>query len=345
MAFAAGRLTLAMARDAVPDVCSRRSWWRGVMPIVGDGLVYLAALVGLVVAPLWATPALIVVAGFAVAGLFVLGHDAAHGALFGSRVANRWTARVLMLPSLHVQEAWVLGHNRVHHGFTAREGMDFVWHPTTPDAYRALSPLARLLHRVEWSAFGSGLYYVREVWWNRMVTFRPPPKHARAIWADWVFTFGCAALVSVGAATLGWARGDGVLGAVAMWAKLVVGPFVAFAYLIGWTVYVHHVGPAIRWWSAEAWTPWRAQMESTTVLRAPGWLNLVFHNIFLHVPHHVDPSIPWYRLPAAAAALEAAFPGAIVDKPLRLRDWVRATRTCKLYDFNGGAWLPYSAAS
>ena len=74
-----------------------------------------------------------------VSGLFIIGHDAAHEALFKSRRLNSIVGHVAMLPSWHVYEAWVLGHNRVHHGHTVREGMDFVWHPVTPEQYAAMS--------------------------------------------------------------------------------------------------------------------------------------------------------------------------------------------------------------
>ena len=44
----------------------------------------------------------------------------------------------------------------------------------------------------------------------------------------------------------------------------------------------------------------------------------------------------------AAAAIEAAFPGAVIDKPLRLSDFIANSRACKLYDFDAGRWLTYA---
>ena len=93
--------------------------------------------------PLWA------LSGIVVASLFVIGHDAAHKALFDSRRLNAVVARVAMLPSLHATELWIFGHNRVHHGHTLREGFDFVWHPVTAEQYRLMSRLARARHRFE----------------------------------------------------------------------------------------------------------------------------------------------------------------------------------------------------
>jgi omega-6 fatty acid desaturase (delta-12 desaturase) len=81
------------------------------------------------------------------------------------------------------------------------------------------------------------------------------------------------------------------------------------------------------------------------VLRAPKVIDLFFHQIMIHVPHHVDVRIPMYNLEMAAAAIEEAFPGSVHDEPLRFSDFVRNTRQCKLYDFDEGRWLTYREAA
>ncbi len=127
----------------------------------------------------WAVPVLWLAAGLAIGGLFVLGHDASHGALFRSRRINRFVARVCMVPSAHVEAAWNLGHNRIHHGYTARKGFDFVWHPITVENYQAMGKTARLRHRFEWSFAGAGAYYLRVVWWEKMWRFASTAKRLR----------------------------------------------------------------------------------------------------------------------------------------------------------------------
>ena len=340
----APRRSLADVREVIPEACYHRPVGRGVATIALDVVLYGAVLAALVlVRPWWAALPLIVVAGLLVGALFILGHDASHGALFDSRRLNHLLGVALLLPSIHVEEAWAFGHNRIHHGFTARRGLDFVWHPVEPAAYASMPLHLRIRHRFEWSWAGAGAYYLREVWWNKMVTFTPT-RRAGAIRRDRALTFVAATLVGGGAFALGWALyGDAGAG-VWMAAKLVVLPFLVFTQVIGWAVYVHHVGPDIRWWTREQWSPWRGQMESTTVLWIPRVLNVFFHNIFVHVPHHVDTRIPWYHLPAAAEAIEAAFPGTIVDKRFRVSDYLRGTRRCKLYDFAAGTWLTYRQA-
>ncbi|MGA7758886.1 MAG: fatty acid desaturase, partial [Ilumatobacteraceae bacterium] len=158
----------------IPEHCYERSTIRGLGLFLRDVIIFALATWGLLstnnpllLVPLW------LLSGVMVAGLFVIGHDAAHSALFDSKRLNAVVARVSMLPSLHAVEVWVFGHNRVHHGHTLRQGMDFVWHPLTVEQYEELGRFAQLRHRLEWGPFGAGAYYLREVWWNKMVRFTP----------------------------------------------------------------------------------------------------------------------------------------------------------------------------
>src|SRR5262245_45785507 len=77
-------------RAAIPEECYRPSGLRAAAALVMATLLYLAPLVGLVVTDTWwLTLLLWPLAGLGVAGLFVLGHDASHGALLNSRRLNR----------------------------------------------------------------------------------------------------------------------------------------------------------------------------------------------------------------------------------------------------------------
>jgi omega-6 fatty acid desaturase (delta-12 desaturase) len=77
-------------------------------------------------------------------------------------------------------------------------------------------------------------------------------------------------------------------------------------------------------------------------LRVRPWANVFAHNIYLHVPHHVDMRIPFYRLPEAAAALRSHYGDGIQDRRLLLREYLDATRRCKLYDFEREEWSGYA---
>lgn len=322
--------------EVIPAHCYERSTARGIGLIVRDLALYAAAIWGLtstdqplLLVPLW------VLASLAIAALFVLGHDAAHDALFDSHRLNALVARITMLPSLHATEVWVFGHNRVHHGHTLRQDMDFVWHPSTIEQYSQLSRMGRLRHRFEWGPFGSGAYYLREVWWNKMVRFVPPQRWRRPMRRDQalVLLFAITTLVVATVAS-------GV-GGLWLWTKLVVIPFLLFIQTIGWVVYVHHIAPDIRWWPRREWNRFRGQVEGTTILWGPPGWDIFFHWIMVHIPHHVDMQIPCYRLPEAARAIKSAFPDMVDERPIRLGDYLKSVRQCKLHDFQTGEWSPY----
>jgi omega-6 fatty acid desaturase (delta-12 desaturase) len=331
--------------DIVPAHCYERSTARGLWLVARSVAFHALVVYGLVrVDAWWAVLLLWLAAGFTTSALFVLGHDAAHEALFDSRRLNGILGRLLMVPELHLFSAWKLGHNHIHHRHTAREGMDFVWHPVTPEEYATYGVLARLRHRVEWSVLGAGLYYCSRIWWSKMIVLSPPKRFKRDIDRDRVFLAVVVAGLAFGAAVLGGILSGNVLGAAWMITKVIIGPFFAFCWFIGFTVYVHHIGVNMPWVRRRNWNKVDAQTKTTGVLRVPRPFDLFFHSIFTHVPHHVDPRIPCYRLDEAQAAIASSFPGLVTDEKLTLRSYRATTKACKVYDFDEGRWYTYRAA-
>lgn len=326
----------------IPETAYDNPTWKGMAYFLRDTACWLVAVVGLVLFdhPL-VVLGLLVLAALAVSGLFIVGHDAAHEALFKTKRLNSVVGHLAMLPSWHVYEGWVLGHNRIHHGYTVREGFDFVWHPYTPEQYAAMNGFQRLRHRLEWSWAGAGAYYLREVWWHKMMVGKPPARWASAIRRDRFIILGWIVATTLLLGALGWSRYGTVVGALWMVVKVSVIPFLAFSFVIGSLVHVHHIQPTIRWWKRREWNKFRGQMEGTTILRAPKGLDFFFHWIMVHIPHHVDMRIPMYHLEEAADAIRAAYPDVVHDDKLRFRDFVANTRQCKLYDFDHGRWMTY----
>lgn len=331
--------------DAIPRELYDNPTWKGMLYFFRDLIIYVGLIVLLVFVtnPFLVLPVEIVLV-LAVTGLFVVAHDSAHGALFNAKRKNIVIGKLAMLPSWHVFEAWVLGHNRIHHAFTVRQGYDFVWHPVTAQEYEAKSRRSKLMHRIEWSWMGAGLYYLKEVWWHKMIAFKPPARWVKAIRRDRFLVGAFVLLMAVGFASLGYARTHSVWGALWLVARVEIIPFLGFSVMIGSVVHVHHVQTEIRWWKRGEWTKFRGQMEGTTVLRVPKGLNFFFHWIMIHTPHHVDMRIPMYNLEKAAKAIEKAFPDVVHDEPWRFGDFRRATKACKLYDFEEGHWMTYEAA-
>jgi omega-6 fatty acid desaturase (delta-12 desaturase) len=329
--------------EVIPEECYDNPTARGLGYFARDVVMYGVLLFALFstdkiyfLIPLW------IVISIVVGGLFVVGHDAAHQSLFKSKRLNGIIGRLSFLPSLHVFEAWVLGHNRVHHGHTVKAQFDFVWHPVTAEEYANLSRRGRFMHRVEWSVLGYGVYYGRTVWWEKMMSFEPPKRWAQAIKRDTLFLKSVTGVIGIGMLALGWWQYGSVLGAIWMLTKLGVVPFIGFCYVIGMIVHIHHIDADINWHERKHWTKFRGQVEGTTIIHSPWWVEFFLHWILEHSPHHVDMRIPMYHLKEAGAAIAEHFP--VPERKLRVRDIFANSRACKLYDFETRQWMTYREA-
>jgi len=283
--------------------------------------------------PLW------LVNGLVGLGLYQIGHEAAHGSLFWSKRVSWWVGQIAFLPSLHPYGQWSYGHNTLHHNRTVMLGGDPAWHPRSPERYRRMTLFEKGLHRLYWSPFGAGPYYLIKMWfqgliWN--VFDDPAAKRDRLI----VLAF---ALLST--AVLFYFAGrtpDRFDFATAAWVvfKLEVIPFFLLNYLIGITVYLHHIHETIPWERGERDSN-DVRLHGTTNYIVPGFINFFIHNIFIHVPHHVLPWIPFYRLEAALDELKAAVPEGVFESSHPVREYLRQTRVCKLFDPELGEWVGY----
>ena len=88
-------------RAVIPESCYERRSWPAVVALVRGVVLYLAPIASLALTDRWWLLLLLwPLAGLAVAGLFVLGHDASHGALTKSRRFNRVILRCFNFPRM-----------------------------------------------------------------------------------------------------------------------------------------------------------------------------------------------------------------------------------------------------
>ncbi|WP_428420370.1 fatty acid desaturase [Methylibium sp.] len=282
------------------------------------------------------------VTGFIIGRLFILGHDACHQSLTRHRSLNRWVGRIVFLPSLTPYSLWEVGHNVVHHGYTNLKGVDFVWEPRSLEEFQALSGWRQLRERIYRSGWAPWLYYMVEIWWARMMF--PNKRHMPTRRA--VFLWDCLLVSSVAAVWIGGlvvaARATGQ----SPWWLVSVGfvlPFVFWNGMIGFVVYVHHTHLGVAWYEHKASWAAAAPFVSTTVhLTFRSAMGGVLHHIMEHTAHHVDMSVPLYRLKQAQKRLEAKLPGRIVVQPFSWRWYADTARRCKLYDFKARCWTDFA---
>lgn len=327
------RPKLGDLRAAVPDRLRERSTGRAIAGLARDLVLYGVTVAGALLAPhLVLQLACGVAAGLVVAAMFVWAHDAAHGALFASDRTSEVLGTAMMLPSLQMYRLWQFGHNRVHHGFTGLTIIDWIWRPWSPTEYRAASPAARFGYRIERSALGCGWHYLRRVWWDGMVRFRPTTdrqrraaRRGRALAAGWVVT------ASAGA----W-----LVGGVGAVLAAVVVPWLVFTWVIAAVVYLHHTHPSRRFTADRSrWDPVTGQVTGSIVIQTPAPVDRFFHHILVHAPHHLDSRIPYYHLPAAWQALRPAVAGLdVLEYRFGVATVRRTFAACKLYDDETQTW-------
>ncbi|MEF7614476.1 fatty acid desaturase [Aquincola sp. MAHUQ-54] len=280
-------------------------------------------------------------AGLVIARLFILGHDACHQSFTPHRGLNRWLGRLLFLPSLTPYSLWEVGHNVVHHGYTNLKGFDFVWEPLTLAEFRALPRWRQGLERVYRSGWAPWLYYLVEVWWVRMVF--PGKRHMptrRAVFTrDGLLVSAAAALWAGGLAAAALATGQAVA-----WVLLVgfVLPFLVWNVMVGFVLYAHHTHTSIEWHADKAsWSAAQPFVSTTVHLTFRSFVGAALHHIMEHTAHHVDMSVPLYRLRQAQRLLEARLPGRIVVQRFSLRWYFDTARRCKLYDLQARCWTDF----
>jgi omega-6 fatty acid desaturase (delta-12 desaturase) len=311
--------------------------------VVFDLILYAIAMSAIVwLEPWWAKLIAGCVTGFIIGRLFILGHDACHQSLTRHRKLNTFIGRLVFLPSLTPYSLWHTGHDVVHHGYTNLRGFDFVWRPNTLEEYNALSPARRRLERLYRSGWAPWLYYFVDMWWKRMYfpSRRQMPTRRKEFTYDGILVtvYG---LLWIGAMALAaYATNQSIILMVVM-GFLV--PFVFWNAMIGFVVYVHHTHTDVTWYQdKEEWGKAQPFVSTTVHLKFKYHVGAMMHHIMEHTAHHVDMTVPLYRLKKAQALLEKQLPGRIVIQMFSWRWYFDTARRCKLYDFNARCWTDFS---
>lgn len=340
--------------DPLPSRKQLREWirpWRekrngyAVFLLLVDFAMLIAAQAAIVLAERAGWQALASVASAVIiARLFVIGHDACHQSYTSSYKLNHVLGRIAFLPSLTPYALWEVGHNTMHHGFTNLKGRDFVWTPLTADEYRSLGRIARLMYRLYRSVLGAGPYYFIEMWWRRMYfpnkRWMPVtrPGFARDSWIVTLAFLVWIGLLSGGA----WAAAHPIL-PVLLWGFVL--PFALWNVIMGTTIYVHHTHPDVVWFDdKDEWTQALPYLTATVHLKFPAALGKVLHDIMEHPAHHLDMSIPLYRLRRAQKELSDRIRERMIVQRFSIGFLLNTVRRCKLYDYQRKSWLTFKEA-
>ncbi len=245
--------------------------WLTLGLIVGCYLLWLAAIFWL--APL-SQPLAVAFTGILIAWHSSLAHEVLHGHPFANRVANE----ALMVLPLNL----CIPHNRFRDLHLAHHRDSNLTDPYDDPESNYLDPAVW----VDLPRWKRRLYRANNTLLGRIV-LGPLIGQVRFMWDE-----GRAARRGDRAVWLAW--GLHLIGATAVIALVMASPMPVWAYLIAAyiglgmlkirTFLEHQAHPQVR--------------GRTVIIEDRGPLALLFLNNNLHVVHHMNPAVPWYRLPA-----------------------------------------------
>ncbi len=270
-------------------------------------------------------------ASLAMVRCFALYHDFLHGAILTRSTKARWAFYAFGVIVLTPPRSWRASHN-AHHadvGQIERAGVGS-FPLMTVDAWRVASWRERFRYRISRHPLNMLFAYVTIFVLN--ICLAPLLRRPSVHWDSALTILAHAAL----AAGL-W----GVGGAGAAFFGLLLPAFVASA-MGGCLFYVQHSFPGLGVAPAAQWSRDRAALESSSCLRLPPVLRWITGNLGFHHVHHLNPQIPFYRLPEAMAGIPEL--GRTAGISLRMRDFASCFAT-NLWDETRGRMVPYRAAA
>ena len=287
---------------AVPEPWRRPVAWKSFAYLALD-LACIAGLLGFAATIyrsgawyLW--PLYWVAQGTMFWALFLIAHDTGHGSFSRRRWINDLVGYLCHTPLLVPYDAWRISH-RKHHQNTGHVRDDESHVPMVQKQYGRLPPAFRWYRRfLSYTAVSFPFYLLLNNFGRRPQShFNPyaPMFHAserKLVWRSTAAVVCFVALLSFLGHTFGW---RGLL-------LFYAGPYVVFSQWFIIVTFLHHTETSVPWYHEGDWSWLRGSLS--TVDRSYGpVLDFLHHNIGLHVPHHLLPSVPHYHLRQVARAI------------------------------------------
>nr|QBQ82065.1 omega-6 fatty acid desaturase [Paeonia ludlowii] len=230
--------------------------------------------------------------GTAVTGLFVIGHDCAHKSFTGNKLVDDIVGTLAFLPLIYPYEPWRFKHDR-HHAKTNMLSEDTAWLPVCREEFDSSPVLRKALIY----AYGPFRPWMSIAHWLKchfnLKTFRANQVKRVKISLACVFAF----------IAIGWpliVYKTGIVG----WIKFWLIPWLGYHFWMSTFTMVHHTAPHIPFKSSDEWNAAQAQLNGTVHCNYPNWIEILCHDINVHIPHHISTKIPSYNLRAAHQSLQ-----------------------------------------
>jgi len=265
--------------------------------------------------------------GLVVVRAFILYHDHLHGSLLGNSLAARylirWVGFVVMAPP----NVWRETHN-YHHAHTAKlVGSHIGSFPMMSiQQWERATPAERRRYRFARHPLTVALgYFTIFMFEMSLASFLRGPRKNWDSLAALLLNWGLTAILVSGFGPVVW-----------FYCHFL--PLVVACMLGGYLFYAQHNYPDARIQAREQWSFERAALESSSYMELGPLMNWVTANIGYHNVHHLNPSIPFYRLPEAMKSIPEL--SRVGKTTLRPRD-VAACFRLKLWDPQRGKMVGF----
>lgn len=296
----------------------RKAWSRALTSLLMVGLGYA----GIAIAPWFLLPLVWIFTGTALTGFFVIAHDCGHRSFAKRRWVNDLVGHLFLLPLIYPFHSWRILHNH-HHTHTNKLDEDNAWHPFQPELYAGVGRLGQWGYR---QLRGRFWWVASIVHWAAMHfdLSQFPVKHREKVKlsVSVVLIFAAIAFPLLIATT-------GVWGFVKFWLL----PWLVYHFWMSTFTLVHHTKQSIPFHAADQWQEVSAQLSGTVHCDYPRWVEVLCHDINVHIPHHISTAIPSYNLRLAHRSLQQTW-GAYLHDQSRF-SWSlikQITDECHLYD-------------
>ncbi|CAN8273373.1 unnamed protein product [Cochlearia groenlandica] len=253
---------------------------------------YTLGLFMIAKAPWYLLPLAWAYTGTAITGFFVIGHDCAHKSFSKNKLVEDIVGTLAFLPLVYPYEPWRFKHDR-HHAKTNMLVHDTAWQPVPPEEFDS-SPALRKAIILGYGPIRPWLSIAHWVNWHfNLRKFRPSEVNRVKISLACVFAF----------MAVGWPLiiyKVGLLG----WVKFWLMPWLGYHFWMSTFTMVHHTAPHIPFKPADEWNAAQAQLNGTVHCDYPSWIEILCHDINVHIPHHISPRIPSYNLRAAHKSIQ-----------------------------------------
>lgn len=280
-----------------------------------------------VAAPWYLRPIGTVLAGLTIVRLFIIYHDALHGAVFRKSRAGHLLMSAVGIFTLNPRSVWKETHDYHHRNNCKLPGTAIGSYPVvTTRMWRRMSDKEKRTYRFVRHPFTIlfGYFFIFMAGMCGAAFMRDPKQH----WGGLVAPIVHVGLAVAAGMTFGW---------TAAFTGVVLPQFIASA-AGGYLFYAQHNYPSVEYAKRTDWNYHDAALKSSSYFRMSPLMHFFTGNIGYHHIHHLNHKIPFYNLPAAFEAIpELQNPGETSWAPAD----IAAALDLALWDPSKNQMVPY----